>query len=537
LTKKDYDSKMAGGIKLLSNKIKHKITPSYSPRYVSPDIHSSNSNPNKEPKTLQVIKAKLAQNSLVELRLGYDDGAFRTKRDVQSLIHVLENQFLYKLSLDKHSCLQSISIGWKLPAFAIAPIFQQVVPMLLQEPIRITNVTLVLRNTPIPESCLKRIVSWHTLETLDLRGIRVMKPLAHSERDVAATGAADRSALNAKYYHQRQQQHSHGKFWGSSTLDNESIRSSGHDHHVHHPQYSPHSWKSENIVTIVSYVSLSVKTLKLVDCGLRSSHIPELCDVIRRKQMHSLQELSLRHNRELDGGYSYLFALPCIKKLDLSLCDLGPHDGLLIAKAMEKHLRCGAESYTSNNNHRLRQLSLAGNYRMTESIPEIVRLAATRLTELNCSFCDVQNKYQSEVFRALATTPNCTLQSFCMQGTRITSVDELVDCIRDNTSLRRLLLNHPREPFFVSHSAMKRVAEGMKANYHVCVLSLDSYKCDKVWEEMEFWFQLNKCGRRVLLQSNERPAGWSSVLGEAAKNKDVNIMYWLLKHGSAVFAC
>ena len=515
---------MARGMKRLSNKIKHRISPSSSSRDGSPNKVDPNS---KELKNMQVIKAKLAQNSLVELRLGYDEGEFRSKRDVQSLIHVLEEQFLYKLTLDKHSCLQSINIGWKLPGFAIGPIFQQVIPMLLQEPIRITNITLVLRNTSIPESCLKRIVSWPTLETLDLRSIRVMKPLAHSERGVAATGtyASARSSPHAKHHH------SHGSFWGGSSANVDSIRNESQ-----HQQYSPHSWRTESIVKIVPYVSLSVKTLKLVDCGLRSFHIPELCDVIRRKQMHSLQELSLRHNRELDGGYSHLFALPCIKKLDLSLCDLDPHDGILIGKAMEKHLRCGAESYTSNNNHRLRQLSLAGNYRMTESIPEIVRLASSRLTELDCSFCDVQNKYQSQVFTVLATTPDCTLQSFSMQGTRVTAIDELVECIHRNTSLRRLLLNHPREPSFVGYSALMRVAEALKDNYQICTLRLDSYKCEKLWNEMEFWFQLNKCGRRVLLQDNERAAGWSTILGEAAKIEDPNVMYWLLKHGSVTFA-
>ncbi|KAL3925445.1 MAG: hypothetical protein SGILL_000410 [Bacillariaceae sp.] len=513
---------MAGGITRLSNKIKHKISPSSS----SKDGSSVHTNP-KESKSLQEIKAKLAENSLAELRLGYDTGEFHSKRDFQSLVHVLKEQFLHKLSLDKHSCLQSINIGWKLPAFAYGPIFQQIIPLLLQEPIRITKVTLVLRNNPIPEGCLKRIVSWPTLETLDLRSIQVMKPLAHSERGVTAVTGSLRS--HAKHFHHHHS-HSHGSsVWGNSNADSDSIRSDAR-------QYSPHSWRTENIVKIVPYVSLSVKTLKLVDCGLTSFHIPELCDVIRRK-MHGLQELSLRHNRELDGGYSHLFALPCIKKLDLSLCDLDAHDGLRIGKAMEKHLCCGAESSTDNNNHHLRQLSLAGNYRMSESMPEVVRLASTRLLELDCSFCDIQSKFQGQVFMVLATTPDCMLQSFTMQGTRIICINELVQCVRDNTSLRRLILNHPREPFHVSYPALNRVADALKDNYQICDLKLDSYKCDNVWRQMEFWLQLNRCGRRILLQDNERAAGWPTILGKAAKNEDPNVMYWLLKHGSAMFAC
>lgn len=510
---------MTRRIKDLRNRIKHKIAPLAITGKAKETLLQ-----NKEPKTLQAIKSKLAQNALVELRLGFDEVEFHSKRDVQALIRVLQEQFLYKLSLDKHSCLKSISIGWKLPSFAIGPIFQQVIPILLQEPIRITHIHLALRNTPVPEDCLRRIVSWSTLEYLEIRSVRVMRPLAQSER-IFSRSSGNQHHSNRSENHQH---HSHGN--GNAWNDNNE------GNLIDSLAFSLHPWKSETIVRIIPHISLAVKTLKLVDCGLRKQQVVALCEVIRRK-LHRLQELSLRHNRDLDGGYNELFSLPCIKKLDLSLCDLNPHDGLKIAKAMEKHLHCGVEPSSGNYNHYLQGLKLSGNYRMAETVPDIVRVAASRLVELNCSFCDVQNKIQRKVFHTLTTTPNCTLQSFSMQGTRINRSTELLTCIRENTSLRRLVLDHPREPFPLPKLFMQRVSDAMKDNYSLCVLQLDSYKCEKIWEEMEFWFQLNRCGRRVLLQDNkQRTSAWSTILSVAAQEDDLNVMFWLLKHGSVMFA-
>jgi hypothetical protein len=260
----------------------------------------------------------------------------------------------------------------------------------------------------------------------------------------------------------------------------------------------------------------------------------------------------------------HLLALPCIRSLDLSLCDLDPHDGYWICRAIEQHCPCAAAAVTpatatnkdennhinnngknirktsssSRTNHHLQRLSLAGNYRMSEAIPKLVRLAALRLIELDCSFCDVQGKRQHEVFNILATTPHCTLKSFIMRGTRVNDVTELVNCLRCNISLRQLILDHPREPFPISFSAMERVLEAVKLNYSICVLRLDTYRCEGILQDMEFWLELNRCGRQILLQENDqRTKSWSTVLGEAARNDDVNVLYWILKHGSVMFAC
>ena len=81
---------------------------------------------------LKAIKKKLEQNSLVELRLGFEEGEFRSKRDVQSLVQVIEQKFHHQLSLHKYSCLRSISIGWRLPNFALGPVLQSVIPSLLK---------------------------------------------------------------------------------------------------------------------------------------------------------------------------------------------------------------------------------------------------------------------------------------------------------------------------------------------------------------------------------------------------------------------
>jgi hypothetical protein len=517
---------MALRIKHFNNSRKDKISPCHV------NIKNKESSQKTEPKNLQMIKAKLARNALVELRLGFDEIQFYSKRDVQSLIHVLEGPFLYKLSLDKHSCLKSISIGYKLPSFAVGPIFQRVIPILLRGPTRVSHIQLALLNTPIPESCLKRIVSWSTLECLDLQSIRVLRPIALSERTIASpacTSTLSSSISSSSNYNS----HYHHSYENNAIIEtNTLVPTNSFDL----SNDCPYSWEIENIVRIVPHVSVTVKTLKLIDCGLRSEHLSELCEVIRRK-MHGLQELSLRHNRDLDGGYDHLFSLPCIKKLDLSLCDLDSHDGMRIACAMETHLQCGEVPSVGDKNHHLQRLSLCGNYRMAEAIPDIVRASACRLVELDCSFCDVQSKLQGQVFNILATTPHSTLQSFSMQGTRIKGIKDLRQCIRENTSLRRLVLDHPRAPFPITWSAMKSISQAMKLNYSLCTLSLDTYQCERVCQEMEFWFELNRCGRRVLLQSNEpKTASWATIFAKAAKKEDINVLFWLLKHGSPTFA-
>jgi len=452
---------------------------------------------NRQHENIQAIKTKLEQNTLVDFRLGFDEGEFRSKRDVESLIQVIEEKFHCQIKLHKYSCLKSISIGWRLPNFALGPVLQSVVPGLLQGPVRVKHIQLVLNdNPPIPEACLRRILSWHSLESLDLRSITMRVVSTPSTTSTSKPQSPRRKRLHS----------SRSKKVGTEETKN---------------------WKYANIVDILPHVSPNVRALKLMCCGIRKDHIQKLCHHIRHK-MHGLKRLSLRQNFYLRGGYDDIFALKGIESLDLSLCDLDQDDGYCIARALQK---CENES--------LRQLCLSGNYQLGSSLAEIVRAGVTRLSAMDCSFCEVSTKTQKLVFDILAEEPlpsesemGFTLRCLRMQGIEL-NVPAMVNCIRNNHSLRSLVVDHPREERSLEWDEMRDIVAALEFNYSLEILTFDVIHrfYSDVLKDINFWLKLNRCGRRALLQTNQDYHSWSNIVTQAAMSNDHNILFWLLKHG------
>lgn len=486
-------------------------------------IVSSSDARNGQHENLRTIKTKLEQNSLVELRLGFEEGEFRSKRDVQSLIQVIEDKFHHQLSLHKYSCLKSISIGWRLPNFALGPVLQSVIPALLQEPVRIKRLQLILNdNPPIPEGCLRRILSWHSLESIDLRSI-TLRVLAVTSSRAQLTPPKQQPATRRNSLLKNQIQHHLG-----IAVRTHNVKSKVGSEDLK-------NWERANIIYSfphLPHTSSNIKTLKLSCCGLKKQHIPKLCEYIGRR-MHGLKGLSLRQNFTLDGGYEYLFGLRGIRSLDLSLCDLDENDGYCIGRTIEE---C--------ENENLKQLCLAGNYRLAGSVSEIVRAGAVKLTHIDCSFCGVNTKTQEEVFEILAgesspSTPleNCknfTIRSFRMQGIMLNDVEGLVKCIRNNSSLRSLVVDHPHEVRSIPLEGMPKVVAALQSNYYLEELKFDVIPslCSGTFKDFDFWLKLNRCGRRALLQTNKDIDSWTYILTQAAQSNDHNILHWLLKHGS-----
>mmetsp|Transcript_6758 Transcript_6758/g.19538 ORF Transcript_6758/g.19538 Transcript_6758/m.19538 type:complete len:510 (+) Transcript_6758:146-1675(+) len=503
------------------------------------DLIPSGKTKNYQDDKLEVLKQKLAENSLIELKLGFEGDEFRSKRDVESLLRVIKEKFHRRLSLDKSSCLESICIGWRLPRFALGPIFTSVIPALLQEPVRITHLQLILNaNPPIPECCLSHIISRQTLESIDLRSIGLRIPMRGTPSAriplMPMKNLTVRHHNTIKYQRQQRVGIVETSNYKNTPCFKTNIKDESED--------SMH-WKKGNIVELVRHISPTVKSLKLMDCKITKDHIPKLCGTIRQR-LHGLKELSLRQNYLLDGGYQHLFALPGIKILDLSLCDLDANDGHLLARVIEKF-----------ENKALEQLSLAGNYRLSTAVPDIVRVAGTRLVAIDCSFCGVNVKSQREIFDFLAaelslppsTTSSssssskrnqvCTLKYFRMQGIMKCDIDGLIKCIRHNTSLRYLAVNNRSNEFPISIEAMRKIASALEWNYCLETLRFDAMHRDYLHMEkdIEFWLELNRCGRRALLQTNDGVSSWSNIIGLGARNNDPNILFWLLKHGSVMF--
>ena len=455
---------------------------------------------------IQNIQHKLSQNSLIEFKVGFEAGEFRSKRDVQSLLNTIEDQYVHKLAMDKISCLESIRIGWKLPNHALGPILQQVVPMLLQQPAKVHHLQLMIKSW-IPLPTIHRLVSWHTLETLDLRSIRIR------HRAVTDPRPADRGPFLLRRHHTTPS--SPPPLLGAFISPASKSECSMDEGFIS---------SDDRVLAALPYLSPSIKTLKLVDCDLLVEDMPDLIQILRKKR--HIRVLSLRDNRNLymNGWETQVLPqLPFLRALDLSLCDLDPFDGLRLAAAIRQ---------CSNNKSFLQGLSLAGNYRLSEAIPELVEACGSSgIIELDCSFCDVQNKCQQQIFTTLANIQPCSLRSLKMQSVRITNVAPLVDCIVKNTSLERLILDNPRDAFRLGTQGMYQLLEAVKYNYYLQVLHVDvQYDVSpKVLQEMEQWMTLNKCGRSILV--NDSRKYWPRVLANAGKLGDVDLFYWVLRNG------
>lgn len=470
---------------------------------------------------LHIIQRKLAQNALTEFKIGFENGEFRSTRDVQSLINTIKDQYLHKLSMDKISCLESIRIGWKLPRFALGPVLQQVVPMLLQQPAQVQHLQLMI-NSWVPLPTIERLVSWHTLETLDLQSLRIRtrsvsdpRPHEHGHGHGHAAGA-----LLRHHYHHRHRASSPASYSVSSTAKTDTPD----DGFITRKSSSS---PDESVLAALPHLSPSIKTLKLVDCGLQVQDMDELIRCLRKKR--HVQSLSLRHNRRLfmNGWEQELLEkLPFLKVLDLSICDLDPVDGFRLAAAMNRH----------SQQSRLQSLSVAGNYRIHEAIPKLMEACNNvGVMEMDCSFCDVQNKCQQEVFHYLATAEPCSIRSLKMQAVRMKNLAPLIQCLEQNTSLERLILNHPREPYEIASQGMSQILRAVRDNYYLKVFRVDPPwdVSPKVLEEIEYWMALNRCGRSILVHDSTKY--WPLVLANTARLNDIDTFYWMLRNGAEQF--
>ena len=425
-----------------------------------------------EHKDFQMLLQNLTENKLFQFHLGCKEKELRSKRDLRLLLKTIENQYLVQLATHKFSFLDTIKIGWYLPGFAIAPIIKQVIPYLLQRPAQVKHLELNVDRW-LPKPALIYLVSWTTLESLTLRGIKIV---THS---------------------------------GSEPLSKSN------------------EFDLENIIEIVPEISPTLTSLSLIDCDIRTHHITRLCEFLKRKR--NLKLLNLRLNRDIGGGWEELLSLN-VPALNLSLCDMNSDDG--------RQLTSGLRGKST-----LKHLNLSGNYRLTHAIPELVQVVSTNgLVELDCSYCEIDDATQSEVFRILAEEQHCQLRSLKMQGVIIEDTEPLINCIYKNTSLQRLILNHPKNKYiFLKSASVKRVLQAIKENYFLHTFQVNVRSRDQhLLNQMEFWFQLNRCGRSILYEGPSKVQQrdikpWITVLDNASKAGDVELMYWLVRHGAGLF--
>jgi hypothetical protein len=416
---------------------------------------------------IQDLCNQLSNNTLTEFELGLTDNELHSKRDLSCLLKVVQGS-------DCRS-IKSISIGWRLHRRDLSIVLSQLLPLILSKS-KLQKLQLVL-DSWVPESTLWRLLDSTTLTELVVGATRIKTRCVSDPRD---------DCQQKEIY------------------------------------------QDDSIINIIHFLGASVKSLALVNCELCDDHVNQLLEALQQR-VYPIQHLSLRHNRALmmsDWTHRIFQSLPQLRSLNVSLCDLDPADGHLLAQALR--------NAPSNSN--LERLSVAGNYRMTIAIPELVDAASTRLQQLDCSFCDVQDRILSQVFEILATTSNCTLQSFICQASRVMDSTALVNCIQHNKSLRSLVLNHPKEPYSLSEETLQAICGAMPYNYTLEQLIVDCKNAKSI-EPFEVWFALNRCGRRLVHQGFSSNLQWGSVLEKAAAMDDPNILYWLVQNGAEQFVC
>eukprot|EP00934_Nitzschia_sp_Nitz4_P002263 Nitzschia sp. Nitz4//scaffold143_size57137//11850//13391//NITZ4_006509-RA/size57137-processed-gene-0.47-mRNA-1//-1//CDS//3329536431//2263//frame0 len=432
-------------------------------------------------KKQQDLVSRLAKNDLEEFKLGFDVGE-KGKGDIQTIVRTIERSYLRRVARDKKSRLESIRIGWQLPRTAYGPILEEALPLLLQAPAQVRSLELFLNSQVVPLSTLQTLVSCHTLETLVLCSDQVQGPPAGLSSSRQATQS----------------------------------RGAGNNEHL---------CVDDNIVALAPYLSASIHSLKLTDCGLQSRHMRGLVSCLREKR--NLRCLSLRQNPQLrvDGWEKQFFAeLSFLEDLDLSLCDFGPADGLALASAIQ--------DFPSRSG--LKGLNLAGNYRLGPSVHAIVEAAGQHgVLSLNCSFCDIDANAQKKMFQTLATMRGCSLRMLAMQGVRIKDMESLIHCVQGNVSLKRLILDHPREPSSIPTPSLVDIKDALKNNFHLEEIRVDHSCCDDhpVLRDLHHELELNRSGRGIL--DNERHWNWSKVLCTVANEHSMDALYWFLRNGVA----
>eukprot|EP00538_Stauroneis_constricta_P000682 CAMPEP_0119545852 /NCGR_PEP_ID=MMETSP1352-20130426/483_1 /TAXON_ID=265584 /ORGANISM="Stauroneis constricta, Strain CCMP1120" /LENGTH=528 /DNA_ID=CAMNT_0007590463 /DNA_START=426 /DNA_END=2012 /DNA_ORIENTATION=- len=482
---------------------------------------------------------QIAAGTLKELTLGMEDEHLG-KYDVLHLVSVIRKHPLRSL--------ESLRIGWMLKSRDHRLVCKELLPMILRKA-DLKKLQLIMSSW-VPESMLWRFLENQSLQEIEIQATRVQRKAQsdprhnHSVRKYQFSLSSYRDSHSHRDGHRdKHEQHSHHSTSNSSAstgnphgaLQQHNPHNSNSNAHAnHHMLWPEEDVPDDNIAQIVPFLSGSVHTLFLKDCDILDDHMEQLIsDLHMRARAHTpITNLSLRNNRRLTLTSSWInqifHSLPELEFLDISLCDLDEDDGQALAAAI------AAIPQDSN----LKSVNVAGNYRMAESVPSIIKacVESGKLCQFDSSFCDVQNHNLSRTLNTLAFAPSqCVMKSFVSQGSRVHDATSLVNCIRHNTTLRSLVLNHRKETQPLSKQAVIDVSAAMEHNHSLVQLLVDcELQYRKYQQPMKYYLELNRCGRRVLAcdeHTNEDGLPWQCMVLDAATSKDPNVLHWFLRNG------
>ena len=318
------------------------------------------------------------------------------------------------------------------------------------------------------------------------------------------------------------------------------------------------------------YQKLSrLKSLSLIDCGVTGDIAIELAQFIHIRG--GIAELSLRSNRKLSitskagqNGLRMICQAPIMRKLDLSLCDL---DGTDIV-----HVANGIAARTNP----IGELTLSGNYRLDDiGLSAMVQpLCCQKMVVLDVSHCSITSDRLVKLLNTLAQLKsyNSLLRRVVLCGATIANdaaTLALQNLLFSDCPIRSLDLRDPQEPKPLSIEQIRRIADAISTNYEMEELIFQHRGRERVdiqmWTELDFYFQLNQAGRRIiraslyptqpmilssqamlyrhlnrsirhLITGNASTiSDWCDVLKNAVEVDNLDSLYWIIRHGGANF--
>lgn len=459
----------------------------------------------EEPTSLDDLYNRLKRNEIKELKLGFRESDFVvSKRSASQL----------EKALRVNTSVTSVSIGWRHKnRKALGEILKAIA-----RHTKLVKLQLILDDW-IPEHLLRMLLQNQsdTLVQIDIRAVQVKR----------------KNAL--------------GRWCCEPDGTNISSSASwlGGGDHTTSVTVCDHCLVSRVLVPMHNFRQHQhrhLKSLHLVDCGLRDKQAVMLADYLHTRG--GIAELSLRSNRQLGAhGVAVLCQSPVTQKLDLSLCDMNPKVAHALAPAI------AARPWV------LGELLLCGNYRMgADALLALVQQdCCSKVLSLNVSYCDVSDSRAVAMIRAVAKLdgPRTKLRKLSLQGAKIANsncIAALVDLLKCNLPLRVIHLNDPGQPNIISTDQLRMVIIGMKQNFEVEELYMDllfNTEINALWREIDFYFRLNRAGRRILLDNKpveriepevlpRQPfTDWFDVLERAGD--DLQVLYWIVRHSADRF--
>jgi hypothetical protein len=503
---------------------------------------------------LESLLQSLRKQTILELRIGWHDcDHLRGPRSTTLLMKAIRN----------NKSLTHVMIGWRRhhPNYTI-----RLLTALAASKARLLYLDLSLDDA-IPASVLSHLLaSQQHLVEIHLRAVRVY-----------TTTTTTTTNLDNNNHHDGKQQ--------------PPIMSQQQQQPQH--QYSQQTYRSIVKDCIMSqYRALPHwKILSLIDCNLTNADLIHLADFLHIRG--GLAELRLRSNRQVSGaGLLHILQAPVMKKLDVSLCDLQPDDGILMANALQRRP------------WPLDQFILAGNYRLGKGAIALVNEpCVSKIRSLDLSYSvhtdSILSAILTQLGQSLHSNHGAVLQRIAIHGawnetTAVESLEGLLWQQRKSGThggnnggggrkgnLRSLQLNNPHSPIYLSVAQVQSLECALRDNYELEDLGLDypttttapnksdvaestsTTSAKDAVNNLQFWLRLNSAGRRIvqhppppLLQErndNNDSSGRPHHYNHAGKNNNANgheewlevvekagqdsltVLYWIIRNSAERF--